>query len=67
MSLSSKGHTTLLSQATSSEVVGNEIMLYDVVTRVSKYLDQLCSGLQLLNVLSVMRAFPGRFLCTRGA
>lgn len=42
-------------------MIGQEILCYDSVGRISKLLDQMCAGLRTLGVLEIIRAFPELF------
>ncbi len=44
------------------DIIGQHIICYDAVERVSKLLDQMCEGLANLGVLKVIRAFPDLFV-----
>ena len=44
------------------DVIAQEILCFDAVGRVSKLLDQLCSGLRELGVLNLIRTFPDLFV-----
>ena len=44
------------------DLILQEILSYEAITRISKLLDQLAEGLQTLGVLKIMRLFPQNFV-----
>ena len=49
-------------QMSNKDIIGQCIITYESVERVSKSLDQLSEGLATLNFLKALRAFPDLFV-----
>lgn len=49
-------------QMSSKDVIAQEVLAYEAMSRVSKLLDQFVDGLRNLGVLKAMRSFPDLFV-----
>ena len=45
------------------DIIGQEIIYFEAVFKVSKLLDQFCDGLRDAGILKAVRAFPCLFIC----